>query len=226
MIGHPHDPASERGLFVNVDFWFDPICPFCWATSRWINRVAPERDLDITWRPISLLIKNGIDDPSHPYFAAASRGLQLLRVVEAVRASGRADRIGDLYTEFGRHIHHRNELDFDVAAVLERLGLDAGLAEALDDEAWDDAITAAMADGLSLTGDDVGTPLIAVGRPHGRVGAFGPVITEVPDVAGSVDLWDGFVTIIDAPGFFELKRTRTHAPALLDESDLDRQLRA
>jgi len=209
---------------MNVDFWFDPICPFCWATSRWINRVAPHRDLEINWLPISLLFKNDIQDPSHPFFAKASRSRQLLRVVEAVRAAGHGDRIGDLYTEFGRQIHHRDNLDFDLAVVLEQLELDAGFVAALDDASWDDAIRAAMADGLALTGNDVGTPLIAMVRPHGRMGLFGPVITEVPAEDEAVELWDGFLRMMDTPGFFELKRTRMDAPTLVDESVLDAQL--
>jgi len=209
---------------VNVDFWFDPICPFCWATSRWINRVAPRRDLQINWLPISLLFKNDIQDPSHPFFAKATRSRDLLRVVEAARAAGHGDRISDLYTEFGRQIHHRGNLDFDLAVVLEQLGLDTGLISALDEASWDDTIRAAMADGLALTGTDVGTPLIALYRPHGRVGVFGPVITEVPGDAEADELWDGFLKMLDTPGFFELKRTRTHEPTLVDESVLDAQL--
>ena len=209
---------------MNVDFWFDPICPFCWATSRWINRVAPHRDLEINWLPISLLFKNDIQDSSDPFFVKASRSRDLLRVVEAVRAAGHGDRIGDLYTEFGRQIHHRGNLDFDLAAVLEHLGLDVGFVSALDEASWDDAIRTAMADGLALTGPDVGTPLIAFDRPLGRVGFFGPVITEVPGDDEAVELWDGFLKMVDTPSFFELKRTRTHAPTLVDESVLDAQL--
>ena len=141
-----------------------------------------------------------------------------------MRAAGHGDRIGDLYTEFGRQIHHRDNVDFDLIPVLEQLGLDAGFVSALDEASWDDNIRAAMADGLSLTGTDVGTPLIALNRDHGRVGIFGPVITEVPDDDAAVELWDGFVKMLDAPAFFELKRTRTHAPKLVDESVLDAQL--
>lgn len=208
---------------MRIDFWFDPICPFCWATSRWINRVAPERDLEVDWRPISLLVKNGMS-PGDDHYEAASRTRNLLRVVEAVRAGGHADRIGHLYTEFGRHIHHRDDLDFDVAKVLDELGLDVAFADALVDDRWDDAIEAAMAEGLGLTGDDVGTPLIAFDGRNGRRGFFGPVITEVPDGDDALDLWDGFVKMANTTGFFELKRTRDEMPGLVDESILDEQV--
>jgi len=196
---------------VNVEFWFDPICPFCWMTSRWINRVAPERDLAIEWRPISLLFKNGMD-ADHPFHAKASRTRNLLRVVESVRAAGHADRIGELYTAFGTCIHLRGETEFDVAEVLTEVGLDPVHAGALDDESFDDTIRAAMADGLSLTGNDVGTPIIAIEGRAGRAGVFGPVITKLPALDDALRLWDGFVALVETDGFFELKRTRTAGP--------------
>lgn len=205
-----------------VDFWFDPVCPFCWVTSRWLNRVTPHRDLDVTWRPISLLFKNEMDE-DHPFYAKARRTTDLLRVVEAVRAAGRADAIGPIYTEFGRRIHNRKEFDFDVREILAAADadVDADLADAVDEPSWDAAIKDGMAAGLALTGDDVGTPLIAVDGPAGRVGLFGPVITELPDLEASLELWDGFVKMAGTAGFFELKRTRTESPTPPDESVLD-----
>ena len=197
---------------MDVTFWFDPACPFCWMTSRWIRSIAPARDLQVDWQPISLLFKNDMG-PDHPFFAGASRTRDLLRVVEAVRADGHADRIGDLYTAFGRFIHHEGRPDFDVAEVLASLGLDPGLASALDDESWDGAIRDAMAVGLGLTGTDVGTPLIAIDAPGGgRVGFFGPVLTEFPAGEAGLRLWDGYVAMITTPGFYELKRTRDRPP--------------
>jgi len=206
---------------VRVQFWFDPACPFCWVTSRWLCRVAPHRDLTVDWRPISLLLKNGLE-PGHPLVVEFTRSLELLRVVEAVRAAGHDDRIGDLYTEFGRHLHVRQE-PVDVAAVLARVGLDPAHAAATEDPAFDVAIRTAMQDGLALVGDDVGTPIIAIDRPGApgeRIGLFGPVITGLPDLDASLRLWDGFVAVTSVDGFFELKRTRTSAPAVLREDQL------
>ncbi|CAN5560005.1 Rv2466c family mycothiol-dependent reductase [soil metagenome] len=208
---------------MHVDFWFDPVCPFCWVTSRWLNRVAPHRDLDVTWRPISLLFKNEIDE-DHPFYAKARRTTDLLRFVEAVRAAGHEDAIGRIYTEFGRQIHNRQEFDFDIRPILTGAGLDADLATALDDSSWDAAIKDGMAAGLALTGDDVGTPLIAVDGSAGRVGLFGPVITDLPELEASLELWDGFVKMAGTAGFFELKRTRTESPTPPDESVLDAQI--
>ena len=193
---------------MHIEFWFDPECPFCWLTSRWLTDVAPHRDLDIDWKPMSLLFKNDPPEGSRRQ-ARWGRTRDLLRVVEAVRAAGDADRIGALYTEFGRHIHNRDELDFDVGASLHSVGLDAMYAAAVDDESFDAVIRESMDDGLGLTGIDVGTPIIALATEQaGRVGLFGPVIASRPEPADALELWDGFVKMVAVPGFYELKRGR------------------
>lgn len=196
---------------MKVEFWFDPVCPFCWMTSRWVISVGPERDLDIDWLPISLLFKNELE-PEDPLYDKVLRTHALLRVVESVRAAGHADRIGELYTRFGRHIHHEERLHFDVAAELEAIGLDVAHAEALTDDAFDLPIRASMDEGLELTGDEVGTPIIAITGSAGRVALFGPVITEFPAGEAGLRLWDGYIAMVETPGFFELKRTRVGTP--------------
>ena len=97
-----------------VRFWVDPICPWCWTTSQWIRRIASEKELEITWEPISLLVKNETQ-PESPHYAAVEWTRGLLRVMESVRAAGQEDRLGDLYTEYGRRIHHNGERLFDAA---------------------------------------------------------------------------------------------------------------
>jgi hypothetical protein len=47
------------------------------------------------------------------------------------------------------------------------------------------------------------------------------VITELPDVEASLRLWDGFLAMVATDGFFELKRTRSSAPARLTHADLN-----
>jgi len=207
---------------VRVRFWVDPACPFCWMTSRWLVRVAPHRGLAVEWLPISLLWKNAAT-PENPWYEAMVASHGLLRLMEAVRATAGADRVGDLYTEYGRRLHVRGERRVDPAEALASVGLEAGLAAAVDDEAWDVPVRTAMDEGLALVGEDVGTPIIAVAhpaRPGVEVGLFGPVITELPDVEASLRLWDGFLAMVATDGFFELKRTRTAAPSRLSESDL------
>lgn len=205
---------------MKVQFWLDPACPFCWMTSRWLLRVASHRDLTIEWLPISLLRKNDTRE-GQPFFAEVTASHGMLRVIEAVRATGHEDRIGDLYTELGRALHVDGVV-VDMPAVLAGLGLDPALADAADDERLDAPIATAMADGLSLVGDAVGTPIVAVERSDGsgRVGLFGPVITALPDVEASLRLWDGFLAMVATDGFYELKRTRAEAPARIAHADL------
>ena len=205
---------------MRVRFWFDPACPFCWVTSRWLLRVAAHRPLDIEWLPISLLEKNSTR-PGERFYAEVTASHRMLRVVEAVRAAGHADRIGDLYTAMGRALHVEIE-DVDLKAVLTELGLDRRLASAAQDERYDAAILAAMEEGLALVGDAVGTPIIAVERSDGsgEVALFGPVITRLPDADGALRLWDGFLAMVETDGFYELKRTRAEAPERVSASDL------
>ena len=197
---------------MNVTFWFDPVCPFCWMTSRWIKSIEHARQLEIDWQPISLLFKSGME-PGHPFYERASRTRDLLRVIESVRAAGLETRIGDLYTEFGRRIHNDEAPDFEIAPILDQLGIDTSHAAALKQETFDAAIRERMEVGLALTGPDVGTPLIAFDNTSGtRVGFFGPVITTFPAPQAALELWDSFVGMANYDGFFELKRTRTSSP--------------
>lgn len=196
-----------------IEFWFDPACPWCWVTARWVvDEVRPNRDIHVTWQPISLFFKND-PDPSSEYYKPVVFTHGLLRVVEAVRDSLGDEPIESLYWEFGRRIHHDQDREFDPADALETVGLDRAFAAAADDEAWDEPIRKKMDVGLELAGNDIGTPIIAFEDRDGvKQGYFGPVITSVPPTADSVAMWDALVTMIDVKGFWELKRTRTERP--------------
>lgn len=195
-----------------VRFWLDPICPWCWVTSLWIREVAVERDLDITWEPISLLIKN--DPPTDSqYYAPVKWSYGLLRVLESVRSTDGNSAVSELYLEYGRRIHQDGEHGWDVAEALEAIGIDAKHAAAFDDESWDAEVLRRHNEGLALVGTDVGTPIIAIKTDDGtEVGVFGPVITKVPSTEVGVKLWDSITFLASVPEFFELKRTRTSGP--------------
>lgn len=196
---------------MQVDFWFDPVCPFCWMTSRWITEVAPSRGLEIDWRPISLLVKNELD-VDHPFYERVSRTHRMLRVVEALRATGAADLVGAVYTALGSRVHHDDDIELEIAEVLAACGCDPTLATAADDPRWDEGIRASMDEALALTGHDVGTPIISIPDGTGRVAFFGPVLTRMPTPEQGLAAWDGFVALATTPGFYELKRTRTEFP--------------
>ncbi len=199
-------------MSTSVRFWVDPICPWCWVTSQWIREIASQRDLDITWEPISLLIKNA-PEPDSAFYEPLRWTYGLLRVMEAVRAMDGEVAVGNLYVEYGRRIHHDGQRMWDAQLALEATGLDLAHAAAATDEQWDKQIKTRMDAGLALVGNDVGTPIIAFTASGGReVGAFGPVITKVPSAEDSLRLWEAFVTMAELEEFWELKRTRTKGP--------------
>jgi hypothetical protein len=181
-------------------------------TSRWAVDIASERSINIHWRPISLFIKNDMQ-PDNPFYPKALRTLGLLRVLESVRAAEGEARLGDLYTAYGRRIHHDKNLEFDPVDALTEAGIDTGHASAMGNESFDETIRAHMADGLGLTGNDVGTPILGFTNSAGkRVGFFGPVISRRFNRADGLALWDGILLTSGIDGFWELKRTRTEQP--------------
>lgn len=194
---------------MQIDFYFDPLCPWCWITSRWITEVADHRDLDLTWRSFSLALKNDADG-SKSYRRSEEWGLRGLRVIEAVRRDLGDGAVGRVYAEMGAR-KHNDGIDFpDHADVLSALGIDRTLAEAADDDAWNTVIEASMDAALELAGDDVGVPTIVY---EGRTAFFGPVISPAPTGEAALRLWDSLVTLATTTdGFFELKRTREVGP--------------
>ena len=182
-------------------------------TARWVvDVVQPERDLDVTWQPISLLKKNN-PAPDSDYYAPVAKTHNMLRVMESLRAADGDDAAFKAYWEFGTRIHHDKDRDFDIAEALTAAGLDPAHAAAFDDESFDAEIATRMDAGLALVGNDVGTPIIAMDDDNGdRVGMFGPVISKAPAGAAGLKLWDSFVGLTQVPGVWEIKRTRTEGP--------------
>ena len=187
--------------------------------------MLPERDLDVTWRPISLLFKNEPDEDSD-YYAAVKFTHGLLRVMESVRAAADTPEAGNadvftLYWQAGTWIHHDDNRDFTAAELLAAVELDASHAPAVDDESWDPVIREGMDAGLALVGTDVGTPIIAMDRSNGeRAGYFGPVISKVPPKEQGLKMWDGLVAMMEVDSFYELKRTRSGGLDFGDRPDV------
>jgi hypothetical protein len=200
---------------MKLAFWFDPACPWTWNTSRWITEVAGQRpEVEVDWRSFSLKIKNADVDLPDFIVPRITASHSLLRVVEAVRKAGHGDGIGALYTELGRRIHHRGELDFDVAEALEAVGLPVELAGAADDESFDPVIEASMREALDMAGDDVGVPVISFPGGDRPIGFFGPILVEVPTGDDALKLFDVVQAAAALPAFTELKRARTSGPVL------------
>ena len=211
--------SDTKGPAVQVRFYFDPLCPWCWITSFWMDEVCAHRDVQVDWRSISLKVRNEAHELDADYeqkiAEPVERSFRLLRVVEALRAGGHDDVVRDVYVEFGRHVHHADDgMDFDVAAALEAAGADPSFATAHDDDKWDDAVRESTREAEDVAGQDVGTPIVAFEVDGQWKGFFGPVLPVVPRGAEALQLWDGLRAMVEVDGFYELKRTRTIGPDL------------
>ncbi len=193
-----------------VDFWFDPSCPWAWMTSRWVDEVARQRPLDVTWHIMSLAVLNENKDVSDDYREFLPRALKYTRLVTAVKELHGADLVKPLYDALGERIHPGGSKDPGsvIPAALAALGLPAELARYADSDEFDVQMRQSHTDGISRVGQDVGTPVIAVNG----VAFFGPVISPAPRGQQALDLWDGVVAVSSYDGFFELKRSRTREP--------------
>src|SRR6266481_166004 len=146
----------------DIYFYFDPVCPFAWMTSKWVRIVQAQRDYAVDCRFISLrMINAAVDYGSHfpaGYEAGHTAGLRLLRVAARTRAEHGRRAVGPRYEAIGTQA-------FDSAA-----------ASTLDDASWDGELRAETDEALALTGKDAGTPVIRFGPPRGT--AFcGPVMS-------------------------------------------------
>ncbi|WP_372699103.1 DsbA family protein [Arthrobacter sp. JSM 101049] len=193
-----------------VDFWFDPICPFAWATSRWILEVEKVRDIEVNWHVMSLAVLNEDKDIDEDYRKGLETAWGPVRVIIAAAAAHGQDVVGTLYTAMGELIHHEGVKDRGevIHRALERVGLPADLARAADTDDHDQALRASHEEGISKVGQDVGTPVVALNG----TAFFGPVITRVPTGEEAARLFDASVTLASFPYFFEIKRTRTENP--------------
>lgn len=198
---------------MNVTFFFDPSCPFCWITSRWLLMVSGECDISITWQPFSLAIKNDHLEPreGEPEHAPLHRSAhRVLRVMMAAVEQNNADLI-KLYTTSGIK-HHVAGFDFDdehIREVLNENALPESLLSAADDTSYDAKIKASMQQAIDVAGNDIGVPTIIFTANDGtKQGFFGPVLQTLPDLPEALELWDGLSKLATNTSFYELKRSR------------------
>lgn len=205
MTDATSSPAVRR-----ADFWFDPLCPWAWMTSRWMLEVEKVRDVEVDWHFMSLAYLNADKDVPEEYRELVEKGWGPLRVIAAARAEHGDGIVLPLYTAMGtlRHVQGVEDFTEMIAGALDEVGLDPALAEAAEDDTFDAQIIASHTRAIDLVGDDVGTPVIAVDD----VAFFGPVVTPAPKGEAAGKLWDGVVLVAATPGFFELKRSRTVDP--------------
>ncbi len=210
----------------DLHFYFDPVCPFAWMTSKWVREVAARRSYDVEWKFISLRLVNADVDYAthfpHGYERSHSAGLSLLRVAAAAREHAGPVGVADYYRALGQEIFERGarqqrdalkDPSRAAATALRAAGLDVALAGATGDPGYDTLIAAETDAALALTGKDVGTPILHF-DPPGGASLFGPVISRLPSPEDAPALWDHVVGLSRFAGFAELKRSLREVPQL------------
>ena len=212
----------------DLEFFFDPACPFCWITAKWVRVVQAETDIDVRWSYISLVTLNSPYEDDSPMQAGHWFGRRAHRVIAAAAAAHGEQVIGPLYEAIGNatweqagptggwdEVMKQLAEGVDYAAILSSLDLDPSHAAAVDDDSLDDLFDQGTKEALSRTGEDVGTPIITF-DPDGDDASsfFGPVISEVPSPAESVAFYRAIEAAAKVPSFSELKRTKRDAPKL------------
>ncbi|WP_043264352.1 DsbA family protein [Streptomyces sp. CT34] len=220
-----------------ADFWFDPLCPWAWLTSRWMLEVEKVRPVRVRWHVMSLAVlnENKLDTLPEEYAANMRPGGKSwgpVRVVIAAQQLYGDEVVGRLYTAMGNRFHNAGEgvNRESIAGALADAGLPADLIDHADQDTYDAELRASHKAGIDLVGQEVGTPVIAVPGPEydsaseasssggggratgGRIAFFGPVVTPAPKGEQAARLWDGTLMVASIPGFYEIKRTRTQGP--------------
>ncbi|MBT2386695.1 DsbA family protein [Streptomyces sp. ISL-11] len=201
-----------------ADFWFDPLCPWAWMTSRWMLEVEKVRPVEVNWHVMSLAVlnENKLDQVPEDYREMLrTTAWGPVRVCVAAALKHGPDVLGPLYTALGTRFHDQGlPRDHDtIVAALEEAGLPAELADAAHSDAFDAELRASHQEGIDKVGEDVGTPVIAVPGADGeQIAFFGPLVTPAPKGEAAARLWDGTLLVASTPGFYEIKRTRTVGP--------------
>jgi 2-hydroxychromene-2-carboxylate isomerase len=206
----------------DLEFFFDPVCPWAWITSRWVVEVQQQRSYSVTWRFISLAVLN--EAQTAEWYTPQRRrghaiGLECLRVADAIRRVEGNDAVARWYTSLGTGIHlERREIvreqtrEFLVDA-LDLAGLDAAYVEHQLDTSHDEYVRADTALALERTGKDVGTPIITFHPGTVREASFfGPVIAKIPRGEDATRLWDAVEVLATTSGLAELKRSNRARP--------------
>lgn len=195
----------------HVDFWFDPLCPWAWITSRWMIEVEQVRPVKTRWHVMSLAVLNEKrEDLTEEYRQRLARAWGPVRLCAAAEQKFGSEVVLPLYSAIGTRIHNlkteRNRQLFEDA--LGEAGLPADLTDAMTSTDYDDLVRSSHNEGIERVGYEVGTPIISLDGAS----IFGPVVSPIPRGEAAGRLWDGMRLVMQTDGFFELKRSRYRDP--------------
>jgi 2-hydroxychromene-2-carboxylate isomerase len=207
--------VTEQAEKEDVQFWFDPLCPWAWITSRWMLEVEKVRPVRTDWRIMSLAYLNLIQHEgkglTEEYLEGMKKAWGPIRVVAAAAQDRGQDILGPLYTAIGTRLHNegRRQDPQVIPDALAEVGLPASLAAAAESDEFDQLIKDSHNEAFDEVGIDVGTPVIRIAGST----IFGPVVTPIPRGEAAGKLWDGVALVTATDGFFELKRSRDRKPS-------------
>ncbi len=199
----------------HVKFHFDPLCPWCYQTSRWARRLEELGAITLDWGVFSLEVANLPDDQDAETLDARS-GPALRTAVLIGERLGSA-KIGALYETLGARIWEQPPPPDDTVGAVRAALSEAGLDPALVDEAEEDRSTwdrvLAQHRALVERTGAFGVPTIVLDGDEGPA-IFGPVISTMPPDDVAVEVWQHTAWLVRYGNFSELKRSRSTPPDL------------
>jgi 2-hydroxychromene-2-carboxylate isomerase len=202
---------------IKLEFFFDPICPWAYLTSRWILEVRKELPLEIQWRFISLAIVNRDKYNNDPHLTQHhkelhEKSLGLLRAAAFVRNKNGNLAVENYYSAVG-HLIHVDKQPNPLTPELYKLIDDSSLLPEIDqltaattDTSLDEIFQRETEIALARAGNDVGTPIITYDAPDGPT-FFGPVISKRFKGSQAVELFKTIYKLATTDGFHELKQS-------------------
>ena len=170
---------------------WDPICPFAWITSRWITKVAPQRDFRVDWRFIGLRVPQrtsrlrGVPGELHVACTPKVTHVACRRAARAVkdvrrwrictRPTGRS--IGIVVAFRCQQASTASPTRPPALVVATGRPRSVVRRRTADDDRFDDELRAEVATALLAYGS--GWARGCVFQPHDGLAFFGPVISRI-----------------------------------------------